>query len=283
MLTAIDGQVNGGGGVDRLRMKIWDKDAEDAIVYDNGFGGSDDHAPASELGGGKVMIHSKGLPLRAAASVGTDGESLQSLTYATLQGVVDQAYRYWATAGADSAQLNLLAQLDVRIADLSGDVLGEASESTNLVWIDRDAAGVGWSMDANRGHDLLSTVTHEFGHMVGLGHDDMSASLEVAQRQLPRLVADSAQVRAADDLFGGRLERHAGSLRGSLGQSISRRSERRDALAEQSRAFPGVARNAIDQILFGAEEPWSVDEYFDSEEGADESNENWLEDLVVQL
>jgi len=33
MLTARDGQVNGGGGVDRFRIKIWDKDANDAFVY----------------------------------------------------------------------------------------------------------------------------------------------------------------------------------------------------------------------------------------------------------
>ena len=25
MLTAIDGQINGGGGVDKFRIKIWDK------------------------------------------------------------------------------------------------------------------------------------------------------------------------------------------------------------------------------------------------------------------
>jgi hypothetical protein len=34
MLTAIDGQVNGGGGVDKFRLKIWDR-ATGNIVYDN--------------------------------------------------------------------------------------------------------------------------------------------------------------------------------------------------------------------------------------------------------
>ena len=37
LLTAIDGQVTGGGGVDKLRLKVWDK-ATSAIVYDNQLG-----------------------------------------------------------------------------------------------------------------------------------------------------------------------------------------------------------------------------------------------------
>jgi len=34
-LTAVDGQGPGGGGVDRLRIQIWDMDRGDAVVYDN--------------------------------------------------------------------------------------------------------------------------------------------------------------------------------------------------------------------------------------------------------
>lgn len=33
MLTAIDGQINGGGGVDKFRIKIWDT-TTDAVIYD---------------------------------------------------------------------------------------------------------------------------------------------------------------------------------------------------------------------------------------------------------
>ena len=42
MLTAIDGQVNGGGGVDKFRIKIWDKDDGERVVYDNQMGAADD-------------------------------------------------------------------------------------------------------------------------------------------------------------------------------------------------------------------------------------------------
>jgi hypothetical protein len=34
MITAIDGEIPGGGGTDKFRMKIWDKDNEDTIIYD---------------------------------------------------------------------------------------------------------------------------------------------------------------------------------------------------------------------------------------------------------
>ncbi len=56
MLTAIDGQLNGGGGVDKFRIKIWDK-ATGNIVYDNQIGGADDADPSQALGGGSIVIH----------------------------------------------------------------------------------------------------------------------------------------------------------------------------------------------------------------------------------
>ncbi len=56
MLTAIDGAINGGGGVDKFGIKIWDV-ATDEIVYDNQMGAADDGNPATELGGGSIVIH----------------------------------------------------------------------------------------------------------------------------------------------------------------------------------------------------------------------------------
>jgi protocatechuate 3,4-dioxygenase beta subunit len=55
-LTAVDGQVNGGGGVDKLRLKIYDK-ASGTIVYDNQMGSPDSSSPSTALGGGSVVIH----------------------------------------------------------------------------------------------------------------------------------------------------------------------------------------------------------------------------------
>jgi PKD repeat protein len=56
MLTAIDGQVNGGGGVDRFRFKIWDI-GTGAIIYDNQMGTPDDGAVVTALTQGSITIH----------------------------------------------------------------------------------------------------------------------------------------------------------------------------------------------------------------------------------
>ncbi len=56
MLTAIDGQVNGGGGVDKFRIKIWDL-ATDQLIYDNQQGAGDDALPTTALQGGSIVIH----------------------------------------------------------------------------------------------------------------------------------------------------------------------------------------------------------------------------------
>ncbi|MCI0536808.1 MAG: choice-of-anchor D domain-containing protein, partial [Verrucomicrobiales bacterium] len=58
MLTAIDGQVNGGGGSDRFRIKIW-HEATGVLIYDNQMGTDDNAALADPtiLGGGSIVIH----------------------------------------------------------------------------------------------------------------------------------------------------------------------------------------------------------------------------------
>jgi hypothetical protein len=52
MLSAIDGTP------DKFRIKIWDKDADDFVVYDNLVdGGGDDADPTTALGGGSIIVH----------------------------------------------------------------------------------------------------------------------------------------------------------------------------------------------------------------------------------
>ncbi|MCZ6739421.1 MAG: PKD domain-containing protein [Actinobacteria bacterium] len=58
LLTAIDGQIDGGGGVDKFRIKIVDK-TSDVVVYDNKRGEADDSDAATALGGGSIIIHKK--------------------------------------------------------------------------------------------------------------------------------------------------------------------------------------------------------------------------------
>jgi hypothetical protein len=56
ILTAIDGQISGGGGVDKFRIKIWDL-GTGSIVYDNQVGEADSAPLSTSLGGGSIVIH----------------------------------------------------------------------------------------------------------------------------------------------------------------------------------------------------------------------------------
>jgi len=56
-LTAWDGDMPGGGGVDRFRLKVWDQNRGNAMVYDNQLGSDDGADPTTALGGGSIVIH----------------------------------------------------------------------------------------------------------------------------------------------------------------------------------------------------------------------------------
>lgn len=59
MITATDSAINGSGNLDAFRIKIWDIDNGDAVVYDNQIGESDDSTATTVLGGGNIVIHTK--------------------------------------------------------------------------------------------------------------------------------------------------------------------------------------------------------------------------------
>jgi PKD repeat protein len=56
LLTAVDGQSQGGGGADKFRIKIWDK-ATNAVIYDNQMGVGDTATPSTVIGDGSIVIH----------------------------------------------------------------------------------------------------------------------------------------------------------------------------------------------------------------------------------
>ena len=57
MLSAIDEALTPSTDVDRFRIKIWDKDDGDTIVYDNQMDVADDADPTTAIGGGNIVIH----------------------------------------------------------------------------------------------------------------------------------------------------------------------------------------------------------------------------------
>jgi hypothetical protein len=59
-LTAWDGQISGGGGVDKIRMKIWADNQGNGVLYDNQVAcldQADGATPCTALGGGSIVIH----------------------------------------------------------------------------------------------------------------------------------------------------------------------------------------------------------------------------------
>lgn len=58
LLTALDGNLENRVTPDLFRIKIWDKNNGDAIVYDNQYGSSDDAALTNQVASGSIVIHS---------------------------------------------------------------------------------------------------------------------------------------------------------------------------------------------------------------------------------
>jgi hypothetical protein len=54
LVTVIDGQISGGGGVDKFRIKIWDQN--DNIIFDNNIRTADGQV-LTALAGGQITIH----------------------------------------------------------------------------------------------------------------------------------------------------------------------------------------------------------------------------------
>ncbi len=78
LLSALDGDIKGGGGLDKFRIKITNK-TTGTPVYDNQLGAPDSSTASTVLGGGSVVIHAdKGL-LSAEAPLSMDAPSKSAL------------------------------------------------------------------------------------------------------------------------------------------------------------------------------------------------------------
>jgi ELWxxDGT repeat protein len=130
-----------------------------------------------------------GRALLLAPAVSDAGGS--AVAVAQVESLLDAAVARWSDAGLAPALLERLGSVEVVVTDLPGAALGRAEGNT--VYIDQNAAGYGWFVDltpddnaefaavasssgtqsaidprAVDSLDLLTTLSHELGHVAGL-------------------------------------------------------------------------------------------------------------------
>ncbi len=304
LLTAIDGQVSGGGDSDKFRIKIFDT-ATDEIVYDNQMGDDDDAALTTVLTGGQVIIHKGNSHLLAKSSMETlvanplDPEKLS----ATIKYAVEQ----WRTEIDHTQEWSRLTDVVIRVADLPGSVLGIASESSSVIWIDANAAGMGWFVDSspwensefetgdgigNR-YDLLSVVAHELGHLLGFEHDVMGESLEVNQRNLSWLDSGHPEVMQANLAAGQQSNSYwLPESKNPAAQTHFRARASWQRMSDQERRLSqsALAESTLDQSETSRIDDHRLDEIMNSYKWRDETDAelvfdfDWIEgELLVDL
>lgn len=150
-------------------------------------GGLDDPSLMTFTNTDPMTLAYTGDSLRAASLPSQPSTEILSAEH--VRPLLSQALARWQAAGTDTPSLH---GIDIRIADLGGHTLGLASGNT--IWLDDNAAGWGWFIDAtpwddaefttlgDQGEqqrmDLLSVLMHEVGHVLGHDHEEAGVMAE---------------------------------------------------------------------------------------------------------
>ncbi len=124
---------------------------------------------------------------RSAAGAVLDREAT-SLSVDQVEFLASEAVSTWTDLGVAAAAFD---GVEFVVVDLDGDLLGAYSANPATIYIDSNAAGHGWFVDPTpgdaseftaddgpEGMDLLTLMTHELGHHLGLADEfDMDDSL----------------------------------------------------------------------------------------------------------
>jgi len=141
MLTGTDGHLSGGGGIDKLRMKIWDA-ATSLVVYDNQLGAADTASASTALGGGSVVIHQAPGTKSADAlvSIDADGSPIRFALYHNYPNPFGASTRFRFDLAEESVvSAAVYDVLGRRVKELAGATLPRGRYEQ--VWDGHDATG----------------------------------------------------------------------------------------------------------------------------------------------
>ena len=165
-----------------------------------------------------TKISSAAALMAASTAPAMDIATATPLTTLQVQPLLDEAIQRRLGPGAD---VRILPAGIVQFADLPGATLGLASG--NSIWLDINAAGWGWFVDATPGDDsefttvgnqgeqnsmdLLTVLDHELGHLLGFDHEQtgvMEDTLVTGKGRTPTSSWSPDDVAALDLVFAAK-------------------------------------------------------------------------------
>jgi hypothetical protein len=121
MLTGVDGEMNGGGGTDKFRIKIVSK-ATGGVIYDNQMGAADTSAASTVIGGGSIVIQTsnRGASSVSSAEGGVMEDGIASPDAPGDFALAQNAPNPFSTGTQIHFELPVRSHVDLAVFDLAG-------------------------------------------------------------------------------------------------------------------------------------------------------------------